>query len=69
MLGSDIELMPGEKMILASNPHWFYFWKQVLAAAAMGTRASRCAHQRPSEARKKAPSGTVTGKYRRAAKG
>ena len=33
MLGSDIELMPGEKMILASNPHWFYFWKQVVAAA------------------------------------
>ena len=33
MLGSDIELMPGEKMILASNPHWFYFWKQVAAAA------------------------------------
>jgi uncharacterized membrane protein YdbT with pleckstrin-like domain len=33
MLGSDIELMPGEKMVLASNPHWFYFWKQVAAAA------------------------------------
>jgi len=32
MLGADIELMPGEKMILASNPHWFYFWKQVAAA-------------------------------------
>jgi uncharacterized membrane protein YdbT with pleckstrin-like domain len=32
MLGSDIELMPGEEMILASNPHWFYFWKQVAAA-------------------------------------
>lgn len=32
MIGSDIELMPGEKMILASNPHWFYFWKQVAAA-------------------------------------
>jgi uncharacterized membrane protein YdbT with pleckstrin-like domain len=31
MLGSDIELMPEEKMILASNPHWFYFWKQVAA--------------------------------------
>jgi membrane protein YdbS with pleckstrin-like domain len=25
--------MPGEKMILASNPHWFYFWKQVAAGA------------------------------------
>ena len=32
MLGSEIELMPNEKMILASNPHWFYFWKQVAAA-------------------------------------
>lgn len=31
MFGPDIELMPNEKMILASNPHWFYFWKQVLA--------------------------------------
>ncbi len=25
--------MPNEKMILASNPHWFYFWKQVAAGA------------------------------------
>ena len=33
MFGPDIELMPNEKMILASNPHWFYFWKQVAAAA------------------------------------
>lgn len=32
MFGPDIDLMPGEKMVLASNPHWFYFWKQVLAA-------------------------------------
>ncbi len=31
MLGADIELMPDETMILASNPHWFYFWKQVAA--------------------------------------
>jgi uncharacterized membrane protein YdbT with pleckstrin-like domain len=31
MFGPDIDLMPGEKMILASNPHWFYFWKQVAA--------------------------------------
>lgn len=31
MLGAEIDLMPGEKMILASNPHWFYFWKQVAA--------------------------------------
>ncbi len=33
MFGPDIALMPNEKMILASNPHWFYFWKQVAAAA------------------------------------
>ena len=32
MLGAEIELMPDEKMILASNPHWFYFWRQVAAA-------------------------------------
>jgi uncharacterized membrane protein YdbT with pleckstrin-like domain len=31
MFGPDIDLMPNEKMVLASNPHWFYFWKQVLA--------------------------------------
>jgi uncharacterized membrane protein YdbT with pleckstrin-like domain len=31
MFGPDIDLMPGEKMVLASNPHWFYFWKQVVA--------------------------------------
>lgn len=29
---AHIDLMPGEEMILASNPHWFYFWKQVAAA-------------------------------------
>ncbi len=32
MFGSHIDLMPDEEMILASNPHWFYFWKQVAAA-------------------------------------
>jgi uncharacterized membrane protein YdbT with pleckstrin-like domain len=31
MFGPDVDLMPNEKMILASNPHWFYFWKQVAA--------------------------------------
>jgi uncharacterized membrane protein YdbT with pleckstrin-like domain len=31
MFGPDIDLMPNEKLVLASNPHWFYFWKQVLA--------------------------------------
>ena len=33
MLGEEIELMPGETMVLASNPHWFFFWKQVAAGA------------------------------------
>src|SRR6056297_3127748 len=33
MFGPDIDLMPDEEMLLASNPHWFYFWKQVAAAA------------------------------------
>jgi uncharacterized membrane protein YdbT with pleckstrin-like domain len=32
MFGPDIDLMPNEEMVLASNPHWFYFWKQVAAA-------------------------------------
>jgi uncharacterized membrane protein YdbT with pleckstrin-like domain len=32
---SQIDLMPGEKMILYSNPHWWYFWKEVAAAAVL----------------------------------
>lgn len=32
MLGAEIDLMPNEKMVLASNPHWFYFWKEVVGA-------------------------------------
>ena len=35
MFGPDIDLMPDEEMILASNPHWFYFWKQVAAAVGL----------------------------------
>ena len=27
-----IDLMPGENMILYSNPHWWYFWKEVAAS-------------------------------------
>ena len=30
MAGSQIDLMPGEEMILYSNPHWWYFWKEVV---------------------------------------
>jgi uncharacterized membrane protein YdbT with pleckstrin-like domain len=32
MAAKTIELMPGEKMILSSNPHWWYFWKEVAAS-------------------------------------
>jgi uncharacterized membrane protein YdbT with pleckstrin-like domain len=32
MTKSGLELMPGEKMILFSHPHWWYFWKQVVGA-------------------------------------
>lgn len=28
----NIDLMPGEKMILYSNPHWWYFWKEIASA-------------------------------------
>lgn len=35
MFGPDIALMPNEKMVLASNPHWFYFWKQVAAGVGL----------------------------------
>jgi uncharacterized membrane protein YdbT with pleckstrin-like domain len=35
MFGPDIDLMPDEKMVLASNPHWFYFWKQVVAGVGL----------------------------------
>jgi uncharacterized membrane protein YdbT with pleckstrin-like domain len=31
MAASQLELMPGEKMVLSGNPHWWYFWKQVAA--------------------------------------
>jgi uncharacterized membrane protein YdbT with pleckstrin-like domain len=35
MLGAEIDLMPNEKMVLASNPHWFYFWKEVAGAGVL----------------------------------
>ena len=31
MSASQLELMPGENMVLSGNPHWWYFWKQVAA--------------------------------------
>ncbi len=31
MAASQLELMPGEHMVLSGNPHWWYFWKQVAA--------------------------------------
>lgn len=30
MARSRIELMPGERMVIHSHPHWWYFWKQML---------------------------------------
>ena len=33
MAASQLELMPGESMVLSGNPHWWYFWKQVAAGA------------------------------------
>jgi uncharacterized membrane protein YdbT with pleckstrin-like domain len=35
MFGPELDLMPGEKMMLHSHPHWFYFWKQVAAGAGL----------------------------------
>ncbi len=31
MADSGFDLMPGERLVLFSNPHWWYFWKQVLS--------------------------------------
>ncbi len=31
MVGPQLDLIPGETMILHSHPHWWYFWKQVAA--------------------------------------
>jgi uncharacterized membrane protein YdbT with pleckstrin-like domain len=31
MAASQLELMPGERMVLSGNPHWWFFWKQVAA--------------------------------------
>ena len=31
MAGPQLQLMPGEKMILHEHPHWWFFWKQVAA--------------------------------------
>jgi uncharacterized membrane protein YdbT with pleckstrin-like domain len=31
MIGSQLDLMPNERMVLHAHPHWWYFWKQVAA--------------------------------------
>ncbi len=31
MAGPQLELMPGETMVLYSHPHWWFFWKDVVA--------------------------------------
>jgi len=30
MFDTTIDLMPNEQLVLASNPHWMYFWKEVV---------------------------------------
>jgi uncharacterized membrane protein YdbT with pleckstrin-like domain len=35
MMGPQLELMPHERMVLHAHPHWWYFWKQVLAGLAI----------------------------------
>ena len=35
MAGPQLQLMPGEKMILHSHPHWLFFWKQVAAGVGL----------------------------------
>ncbi|MFZ0322576.1 MAG: PH domain-containing protein [Actinomycetes bacterium] len=32
MSNDPLALLPGEKLILKSHPHWWYFWKYVVAA-------------------------------------
>src|SRR6187455_10615 len=32
MAGRQLELMPGETMVLSAHPHWWFFWKEVAAA-------------------------------------
>jgi len=34
MVGTELELMPGETMVMHSHPHWWFFWKQ--AAGGLG---------------------------------
>ena len=31
MPSKQIDLMPGEELVLYANPHWWYFWKEVLS--------------------------------------
>ena len=32
MAGDWIDLMPGERMVLASHPHWWFYWKEVFGS-------------------------------------
>jgi uncharacterized membrane protein YdbT with pleckstrin-like domain len=34
-MGPQLELMPNERMVLHAHPHWWYFWKQVLAGVVL----------------------------------
>ncbi len=35
MFGPQLELMPGETMVLHAHPHWWYFWKEVAGSAGL----------------------------------
>jgi uncharacterized membrane protein YdbT with pleckstrin-like domain len=35
MMEQPLALMPGERVVLTSHPHWWYFWKYVLALFAV----------------------------------
>ena len=32
MAGPQLELMPGETMVMSAHPHWWFFWKEVAGA-------------------------------------
>lgn len=35
MVGTELELMPGETMVMHSHPHWWFFWKQAAGGLAL----------------------------------
>jgi uncharacterized membrane protein YdbT with pleckstrin-like domain len=35
MFGPQLDLMPGETMVLHAHPHWWFFWKQVVGSGGL----------------------------------